>query len=252
MEKIVNPDFSDYTYKMYFSKIRFIHRIRLDIILSYLRYLRLNNLSIAEIGGADLFLLYEVFRKKIIKGAINFYIDIDIFQWGTKRFAQKTLSFLKKRGFIKDGILLENRCKNIDITKIGAEKFDITIACEVIEHLGSNEINCLNNIINLMTKNGVLILSVPIEYGCLFAIKEIGRLLISGHSAYFLRDYIYATFGQLTKIERSKGGHKGYDYRKTFRYLYAKGLILEKMDLYPFKNLSWLNYGVVSLWRKKA
>ncbi len=126
------------------------------------------------------------------------------------------------------------------------------IAClEVLEHLQDNHVlSTLAELRRLLTADGIIVISVPIEIGAPALIKYgLSRLLTGSDRRHTWREVLRATFG--LPVPRNEVDafipHKGFDYRKL-RVTLSQEFVIEREVFSP---LPWLR-GLLNaqvLWR---
>ena len=121
------------------------------------------------------------------------------------------------------------------------------ITCfEVLEHL-DDELQrvAIDNMMRLLKRDGLILISVPIEVGLSSLIKNLIRLIIrQPHGRTNIRNIIKSVFG--IPIERERipyiYSHLGFYYFDLERTLAEEGLIIKQKIYSPFK---WLR-GIVN------
>jgi hypothetical protein len=75
----------------------------------------------------------------------------------------------------------------------------------------------------------VLLATVPVEIGPIFASKHLVKLVLGGNEKYRLSEALFSTLGMTSRVEQVQ--HKGFDYRTLvellnlhFRYVQHWGL----------------------------
>ena len=111
------------------------------------------------------------------------------------------------------------------------------ICClEVLEHVTPiNTIpSVLRDIHRLLRPNGILIVSMPIEFGPISLFKNIFRVI---HGTPFpgtnLKTILLSAIGLPSKVPRAEG-HMGFDYRAILKLLLQAGFRLEETRFTPF------------------
>lgn len=116
----------------------------------------------------------------------------------------------KKWAGVDNVTLLE--CQTAEEMNVGEKSFDISVSLETMEHIFSDDIEGYVEKLAFATKKYCFI-SVPNEKGLLFLTKHLAKKMMNNHQEdYSLSEYYYATRGQLSKVKRNEGGHKGFDY----------------------------------------
>ena len=142
--------YSDYTYNSRNPLVKFSHRKRFLTAVNFI--LKENFKNLLDYGAGDGHFLKEVSKIKT---------DIELV------------------GFepIMDNIDSEKIKYYSDVSEIKGQKYDIITCFEVLEHFNSNGQNeILENIYNLLSDNGVVIISVPIEIYFPSFIKNVVRI----------------------------------------------------------------------------
>lgn len=116
--------------------------------------------------------------------------------------------------------------------------FDFGICQETFEHIHPDDV--LTYIHKMSTCiNGYFIVTVPNETGPVFMIKHLYKLMKGmdkSESRYSFKEFIYETFGQTEKVERTINGHKGFNYKFLVHQL-SKYFNVLKVEGIPFKTL---------------
>jgi len=144
-----------------------------------------------------------------------------------------------------------------------SQVFDLVLCFETLEHVG-DEKKVIEEISRVSTKDAILVISAPIEFGLVLILKEIFRELISSpiyrgsyskavrQNRYTLKEILAGgLFGKTDRIKRIPHSHKGYDYRGTLDLLSSNWQLVEKLN-YPivfFPDL--LSYGCVLVLEKR-
>lgn len=129
-----------------------------------------------------------------------------------------------------------------DIASIDKSSVDLVVAFEVLEHLTNPEMEEFTEIVQtILSKDGTLLISVPIIGGPTILMKEINRMIL------FRRKTDYA-FGELmqcaffgkaaTRTDNVKTSHKGFDFRSLQQKL-ERDFSIETICLSPFPHLPW-------------
>jgi len=159
--------------------------------------------------------------------------------------------------------------KNVEIIKSNGEYlpfkshiFDLVLCFETLEHVG-DEKKVIEEINRISTKNAILVISAPIEFGLILIFKEIFRELISSPiyrgsysrayrtNRYTLKEILAAgIFGKTEWVERIPHSHKGYDYRDTLELLSSSWQLIENLN-YPIGFFpDSLSYGCILVLKK--
>ena len=116
---------------------------------------------------------------------------------------------------------------DLNIPNTCNEKFDLVTCFETLEHVGCI-FNGIDNLINSISKNGILIISVPIETGLIgllkFSIKRIfykDRYTLKKPELSYLKALLLNKdiSGFRDPDQTHYGPHLGFDYRVIDRYL---------------------------------
>lgn len=149
----------------------------------------------------------------------------------------------------KDVTLLE--CQTADEMDLEANAYDISVSLETMEHIFSKDIEAYVKKLAFATKKYCFI-SVPNEKGPLFLTKHLTKKIMNNHQEdYTLPEYFYATIGNLKKVKRNEGGHKGFDYDFLASLVGKYFPSVEVMGI-PFYNLpTSLNFSVGIIGKKE-
>lgn len=233
--------FTGYTRKLYDSRLRFLHSMRLKTVLDIVKRRAdlVGGKKVLEIGCMDLFFLCLLCEAGLIP---ENYIGIDVFWEKSESFAtQNAVTLSNQYGF------------PIKLHHAGVEEseekslFETIILLETLEHLHDEE-RTIEKIIHWLSPGGHVLVSLPVEYGALFGVREAARSLVKGSSPYSIRDYLSVLVGKTQNVERIPGDHKGYDFRNTILKMKSKGLICIEESFYPFP-IPWMSYGYVGLYK---
>ena len=129
-----------------------------------------------------------------------------------------------------------------DLKAIRKSSIDLLVAFEVLEHLTNPEIEEFTEIVQtILSKDGTLLISVPIIGGPTILMKEINRMIL------FRRKTDYG-FGELMqcvffgkaapRTDNVKTSHKGFDFRSLQQKL-ERDFFIETICLSPFLHLPW-------------
>ena len=184
---------------------------------------------------------YIDFNKILEFGSFDLYLSTTLLDFFSSRDC-KNYTFTDVYGTESHGVgnevleianynlnILKNKYTNIkfnlvsssgeNINKKLKEKFNTIFIFETLEHV-QDEKRVISNLNQLLTPKGTVIVSVPVEFGLMFFIKEMGRLFVLGKTNHSFKEIIYATFGKLDKVKRVINTHKGYDYRVSKQNFY--------------------------------
>ncbi|HIK23177.1 MAG TPA: hypothetical protein IGQ16_05840 [Thermosynechococcus sp. M3746_W2019_013] len=132
--------------------------------------------------------------------------------------------------------------------------FDVCISLETFEHLPKP---ILEEYVEFISKylNGLIFITVPIEFGPIFLIKHlVKRFKYKDDSETFkykLSEIFFASIGITKKVKRIEGGHKGFDYRVLLEYLSSKFELI-KVEGIPFNYLpAFMNFQVGMIFKTK-
>jgi len=212
-----HPDHSD-TYRS--KTVRnSVHRIRLKQIFRILDGIAMEGKTYADFGcssGYVTSLITERYNPRIACGFDSCAENIALAQTRYPR------------------IFFEHRDLN-EIADTG-QRFDIVSCFEVLEHLGSIP-NGIHNLLNAITDDGILIISVPIESGPIGFLKFLLKTLVyrdkldelPGKRFLYLR-YLYALacsrdISRFRDPREQWGTHFGFEYRLVDRFLDDEDLI---------------------------
>lgn len=234
--------FCPYTYRLYDSRLRFIHSCRYRYFFQQLSAHKasINVKSILEVGCSDLFTLAMLCGHGYRPSS---YVGVDIFWEGAEEFAKENAEKIHRTFMVN----VETRNQSSELAA-GNASFDTAFMLETLEHL-PKEKETLQNIFVALKPGGILFLTVPIEFGVLFAIKEIARRILSGSSDYTIGEFFMALFGRMEDVRRIVGDHKGYDFRKTCGILLGLGFELLDEKIYPGPT-AYFGYSHISVWKK--
>ena len=138
------------------------------------------------------------------------------------------------------------------VSEIPNEKFDTVTALEVLEHFEEPELGLrLNELLNLLTPEANLIISVPIEVGINGMLKNILRFCLRQcHENTSLINFCLAVIdGKIIRYKSKSGyihSHVGFSHKKLEKTLKEYGLNIVSKDYSPFKN------GILQLFRSQV
>jgi len=115
---------------------------------------------------------------------------------------------------------------------------------EVFEHLQWNEIdNILNRFSELLSSDGIIIVSVPIEMGPALLLKELNRFRLIKKWRYnfgeFIGALVFGIAGKRDNPDLSFMGHKGFDFKELIRYLKSKNWQVKVLGYTPLPFKCW-------------
>ena len=122
----------------------------------------------------------------------------------------------------------EGRCFEVD-RRLPSEKFDMVTCFEVLEHFEDKPLlDRITEIKSIMTKDGVLIISVPIETGISGLLKNLIRIFLrQTHPDTTLKNIIKAVIGlKISRKSDSLGyidSHIGFNYKTLEAQLIKSG-----------------------------
>ncbi len=241
--------YTTYTKSMYLdSKSKSwtkINHIRIKKIKQIISKYPKNFNKIIEMGSHDLYFITRIFNL-LKKNNCSKYTFSDIYETnGILEFAKKNLTVLKKKfnDKIKFDII---STKGEELSSKTKNKYNSLFIFETLEHV-DNELEVIKNINNILDDEGLAFVAVPKEFGLMFLFKELGRLLILGKTNHNIKEIFNGFIGNMKKVERVKGTHKGYDYRITKKMFNKNGFKLLEEYYYPNK---FLAYGVIYVFKK--
>jgi ubiquinone/menaquinone biosynthesis C-methylase UbiE len=225
----------DYSTRITRSVLGFPHRKRLvDISESCSNFVGYHAI---DIGCSDLF-----FDQNIIPNQ--------------KTFVGCDLNWEDSLRLARDNIIKHN-WKSTHIVKSVGEflpfrdnLFDLVLSFETLEHV-EDEIAVVKEIKRISKNDSLLVISAPIEFGFILFFKEFFRWLVYKSKQYSFKELFYAGIVcDLEHVDRVKHGHKGYDYKKTIKYLSPEYEITAKINT-PFRYLpDFLSYGTILILKK--
>lgn len=126
--------------------------------------------------------------------------------------------------------------------ELSNKRYDIIFLLEVLEHIGDSDnpkssnpirIKFLKEIFELISDNGLIVISIPKMVGMSFLFQRIGLTFFRLHREHIsLIDFIKAVlFKDTSKLENSwNGGHIGFNNIEFESYLYEEFNILTKRE----------------------
>ena len=122
-------------------------------------------------------------------------------------------------------------------------KYDLITIFEVIEHLTDQELfDFLEFSKKNLNTNGLILVSVPIMIGPAIILKELRRMsLHKRKSDHNLFELIIASIFALAprRTKKIKKSHKGYDFRKTFKFIRQKYGEIQNIKYLPLPIGTW-------------
>jgi len=133
-----------------------------------------------------------------------------------------------------------NRVNSLD--NLNDRSIDVVCCFETIEHLYTHERERFYvNLKRILTRNGKVVVSVPIIGGPTLLLKDINRrILFKRKSEYSMKELLLASlfYYPAPKPENLRVSHKGFNFRDIEEELSAKFKIVEKI-FSPFPFLPW-------------
>lgn len=133
-----------------------------------------------------------------------------------------------------------------------AAKFDCAIAMETLEHLKLVELESYIRKIAAATRKYFFV-SVPYEKGFPLLLKHLFKSVrFKVDEPYRLPELYHAVTGDLKKVERVEGGHKGFDHNELIKLLSKYFEIIEVKGL-PFTSLPLsMNFSVAIIAKARS
>ena len=114
---------------------------------------------------------------------------------------------------------------------------------ETIEHLSDEELQTfLSRSDEILSKNGTILISGPIEIGPVLFLKEFNRVVINkSNSRYHIGEFFKAALCAIPgrRAENIKTSHRGFDFRKALKRIEDLGWEVTIAGYSPIKILSW-------------
>lgn len=238
-----NYRFTGYSHRFYGTRLRFLHSLRMESVLRILHAFpgTVHRSNVVEIGCLDLFSLCLFCEAGYVPRT---YAGVDIFWEDAEPYARENGARIRDR-YRLEVSLHRDRAE----TFASLIKFDTVVMLETLEHV-DDEGAAIRNAASLLREGGHLLLSVPVEFGILFGIREAARWLTSGRKSYSGKEFLLGLRGKTRDIPRETGDHKGYDYRRTVGRLKDQGFVCRRETLYPL-SFPALAYGYVALYQFK-
>ncbi|MGB3096758.1 MAG: class I SAM-dependent methyltransferase [Candidatus Deferrimicrobiaceae bacterium] len=235
-----NYRFTGYTHRFYGNRLRFLHSLRMETVLRILHAFPevVHRSNVVEIGCLDLFSLCLFCEAGYLPRT---YAGVDIFWEDAEPYARENAARIRDRHRVEVN-LVRDRAETFS----SPAKFDTVVMLETLEHV-DDEGGAIRNAASLLREGGHLLLSVPVEFGLLFGIRELARWATSGKTSYSVKEFLLGLRGKTRDIPRETGDHKGYDYRRTVETLKDQGFVCRREILYPLP-ISGLSYGYVGLY----
>jgi SAM-dependent methyltransferase len=237
-----NYRFTGYTHRFYGNRLRFLHSLRMETVLRILHAFPevVHRSNIVEIGCLDLFSLCLFCESGYLPRT---YTGVDVFWEGAEPYARENAARIRDRHRVEVN-LVRDRAE----TFAPATKFNTVVMLETLEHV-DDERGAIRNAASLLGEGGHLLLSVPVEFGLLFGIRELARWATSGKTSYSGKEFLLGLRGKTQDSPRETGDHKGYDYRRTVETLKDQGFVCRREILYPLP-IPGLSYGYVGLYTR--
>jgi hypothetical protein len=209
---------------------KYLHESRYLWLRSKMKQLELADISILELGCFD--------AKTIgyLPFGFNKYVGYDANWEGGLELGKKKWKNKPDVTLIESHSLNEFNAAN--------EQFDCTIAMETLEHLKLSELEGYVSKLAAATRKYCFI-SVPYEKGIPLLIKYLYKLaLFKVDEPYSSRELLHAVTGDLNKIKRIEGGHKGFDHLQLLDLL-SKYFEIKEVEGLPFISLpKGMNFSV--------
>lgn len=242
--------FTTYTKNMYLNNRSrfwsFMNNKRVAIVSKELKKIQFSGKTL-EVGSYDGYNIVTLLEKKVLKNNLEFE-GLDIYSImkvsKCKDMIKHNLEILKKQQKLSKYKLIDKDILQFNIK----EKYQQVLSFETIEHI-KNEKKAIEAIVKAMKKNGFLVISVPVEKYLGAFLKELGRKIILRKGNHSWKETFNLLLGNMNKVKKIEGGHRGYDYERTKRLLEEQGLkkIFEKG--YPL-NIKFFDYGRVFIYKK--
>jgi len=116
---------------------------------------------------------------------------------------------------------------------------------EVLEHVGWDKMsNVFDNFRELLTPDGIVIVSVPIEIGPAVLLKHFNRLRYDkgqhvGIHDNFLELISAAFFGAVGYRDPLKGSHKNFDFRHLIKFAKSRDWQIKILGYSPIPIIGW-------------
>ena len=128
--------------------------------------------------------------------------------------------------------------------------YDIAIGLETLEHITPDDLDEYLKKIHLALKTGgTFFVSVPVEIGPVFAVKQILKWVFIGDAdKYSFKEYCCQIFGMVDHVKRMD--HKGFSYRRLKKQL-KRHFQVETVEGIPMNLLPpYVNFGCGIVCRK--
>jgi SAM-dependent methyltransferase len=238
-----NYSFTGYTRRLYDSPLRFVHAMRMGALLRMASRHpgALAGRRVLEVGCLDLFFLCLLCESGCRPAG---YAGVDVFWEGAEPFARENAGRIAQRHPPLQPEIVRGAAESFSVPE--PARYDTAILLETIEHV--DEAATLPRLAGWLHPGGHLLLSLPVEFGLLFGLREAARCLAARSTPWTAGEYLRAVAGRTGGVRRVPGDHKGYDYRDTLRSLEALGFAIIDEALYP-AGIAMAGYGYVGLLR---
>lgn len=209
--------YSSYTYDSPSFLVRFPHRKRNMLVSEAIS--SLGSKSWLDYGAGDGALVSVLRNKGALPAKVVLYEPVD-----TMRD-----QLIAKVGFPNAGV-----SNTVAWEDLLSEKYDLVTALEVLEHLPLPErIKFYSLLATTLEDEGKCLIELPVEYGPILLLKEIGRKFIKHRiSEYSSRELVDTFFGRvhdshlrydLTDSRTFISPHRGFDLKMLLRELNSIG-----------------------------
>ncbi len=129
-------------------------------------------------------------------------------------------------------------CDNVNLFLPTRDKFTVSICMETLEHLPLQQLEPYIQKLAKHTKEYCFV-TIPNEGGIVLLMKYFIKkfILRSVPERYTTKELLLTATGNMRKVTRNEGGHKGFDYKELIKLL-DKYFIVESVEGIPFKYLS--------------
>ena len=134
--------------------------------------------------------------------------------------------------------------------------YSIVTLFETIEHLSDAELDLfLARCKSLLLPSGGVLISAPIEIGPALLLKEINRSLfrfqLPEHGIWELLKAVFLA-SPAKRAADIKSSHKGFDFRRSIKYLENNGWDVCILHYGPLPIHTWFGNSQVYMWMKKS
>lgn len=242
--------FSDYNYiSGKFSTFKLLHFYEaLNLSRTFLK----KNLNAIDYGCSDGFFSFTL--SNYFNEIIGIDINQDYLHWAEK---------IKKKNNIKNVQLINvsNMSHDKLEEQIKTKKISVIFCLEVIEHIFDKKnpyklrIKKIKEMLNYLSDEGILIVSVPIMIGLSLMMQFFISRLIGGinREQISIKNLLKAGLLRNYKDLHQKNSkeHMGFNHKYLEHYLEKERIKIEKIRYIPFKLKTSLNFGVIYKIRKK-